>query len=125
MAGVDNGKLVTQAEATCKVEDELGVGTGLAARLDHPLPQLHVRLGLGTNLEAYLERLTLEWAGHGEHHVGQLGCRVHKKVGVNVEVERGQGLAPSLAVGVGKEKIGAEPDERTYGVGLLFEDASV
>src|SRR5712691_13137365 len=91
----------TQTKAARQVEDDLGIGTGLPTRLDHPRPQLHQRLRLRTHLEANLERLALEGAGNREHDVGQLGCRVHEQVGMDVEVERRQSLAPTLAVSVG------------------------
>jgi hypothetical protein len=61
---------------------------------------LHQRLRLLTHLEANLECLTFEGAGNRQHHVGQFGGRVHEEVGVDIEVERRQGLAPAPAIGV-------------------------
>src|SRR6266566_2655576 len=115
----------TQTKAACQVEDDLGIGTGLTTRLDHLRPQLHQRLGLGTPLEANLERLALEGAGNREHDVGQLGCWVHEQVGMDIEVERCQGLAPSSAVRVGEEQVGAEPDKSSHWVGSLLQDRPV
>src|SRR6266571_4640055 len=78
----------TQTKAACQVKDDLGIGTGLTTRLDHLRPQLHQRLCLLTHLEADLERLALEGAGNREHDVSQLGCWIHEKIGMDIEVER-------------------------------------
>src|SRR6266568_6605602 len=115
----------TQTKTARQVEDDLGIGTSLLTRLDHPWPQLHQRLRLGTPLEANLERLALEGAGNREHDVGQLGSWVHEQVGMDIEVERCQGLAPSLAVSVGHEQVGAESDQSSHRVGPLLQDRPV
>ena len=41
---------------------------------------------------------------------------------MDIEVERRQRLAPSQAIGVGQEQIGAEPDEPSHRVWLLLQD---
>src|SRR6266567_6365270 len=115
----------TETKAARQVEDDLGIGTGLTTRLDHSRPQLHQRLRLCTHLEANLERLALEGAGNREHDVGQLGSWVHEQVGMDIEVERCQGLAPSLAVSIGDEQVGAEPDQSSHRVGPLLQDRPV
>ena len=75
-------------------------------------PQLDQRLRLRADLEADLQRLALEGGGDRQHHVGQLGGGVHEQVGVGVEVERGQRLAPVPDVGMGQQHVGAEADQR-------------
>src|SRR6266568_9128088 len=45
----------TETKTARQVEDDLGIGTDLTTRLDHPRPQLHQRLGLRTPLESNLE----------------------------------------------------------------------
>ena len=64
----------------------------------------------GADLEADLQRLALEGRGDRQHHVGQLGGGVHEQVGVGVEIERRQRLAPVQAVGMGHQHVGAEAD---------------
>src|SRR6266568_8018144 len=44
---------------------------------------------------------------------------------MDIEVERRQGLAPSPAVSVGDEQVGAEPDESSHWVGPLLQDRPV
>jgi hypothetical protein len=64
-------------------------------------------------------------AGNRQHNVGQFGSRAHEEVGVDRELERRQGLAPTMAGGVREKQIGAEADQSTHRVWLLIQDPPV
>ena len=102
----------------------------LVAQLQHPhivpvftaggddgLTQLDQRLRLRAHLEADSEGLGLERAGDWKHDIGQLGGRVHEQIGVDVEVQSRQGFAPTPAIGVREQQVGAESHQSAHPVG--------
>ena len=108
-----------------QLEDDLGVGAGLAARCDHRLAQLEQRLCLGTDLEADLESLTLESTGSWKDDIGQFSSWVHKQVTVDIEIERCQGFTPAPAVGMREQQVGAKADQPVDCIRLFLQDAAI
>ena len=94
-------------------------------RLSHALAQLNKRLRLGTHLESKLEGLPFQGTRDRQDHIGQFGSRVHKEVGMNVEVKRCQGLTSTVDVGVCQEQIGAETHQSAHAIGLLLQNAPI
>jgi hypothetical protein len=111
-----------------KVEHDLQVRAGLAARRDERLPQLDERLRLLAVLEADLQGLGLERRRHGQHDVGELGRRGHEQVGLDEEVQAAQCLAAAGAVAVRHHHVAAEahqcldPPVEDGGVEVLSSD---
>ena len=89
------------------------------------LAELHQRLGLGADLEAEAQRLPLEAGGDRQHDVGELGCRVHEQVGVNVEIQRRERAPPAQRVGKCEQQVRAEPHEPAHGVGFALQHRAV
>ena len=63
--------------------------------------------------------------GDRQHDVGELGRRVHEQVGMGVEIQRRQRLAPAPAVGMGQQHVGAEADQAAHGVRLALQDRAI
>ena len=114
-----------EAEAGGEVEDDVGIRARLAGRRHDRRAQLDQRLRLRADLEADLQRLALEGRGDRQHHVGQLGGRVHEQIGMGVEVQRLERLAPVSAVGMGQQHVGAEADHGAHGVGRPLQNRPV
>ena len=108
-------EMLAQSKPDREIEDDVGVGPGRAGRRRDRLAELHQRLGLGADLEAKAQRLPLEAGGDRQHNVGELGCRVHEQIGVNVEIQRRECSPP--AEGVGKCEQQFEPNPTNPRIG--------
>ena len=88
----------------------------LTARWHDRRAQLDQRLCLLADLETDLQSLTLEGGGNRQHDIGHLGRRVHEQIRMGVDIQRGQRLAPTNAVGMGQQHVRAEADNGADGV---------
>jgi hypothetical protein len=104
-------ELLAEPEAGGQLEDDLQVGTGLAARRYQGVAQLDESLRLLAHPEADHEGLGLERAGHWKHEVGLLGSRTHEEIGMDEEVQCGQRVPYPGAVAVGHGQVGSEVEQ--------------
>ena len=118
-------ELRAEAEARGEIEDDVGVRARLAGRRHDRRAKLDQRLRLLADLEADLQRLALEGGGDRQHHVGEFGGRVHEQIGVGVEFQRRERLAPVSAVGMGQQHVRAEADQGADRVRLALQDGPV
>ena len=114
-----------EAEAGGEVEDDVGIRARFAGRRHDRRAKLDQRLRLLADLEADLQPLALEGRGDRQHHIGQLGGGVHEQVGMRVEVQRLERLAPMPAVGMGQQHVRAEADHGADGVRRPLENRPV
>jgi hypothetical protein len=117
--------VLRETEPGGKVEDDVGIGTSLAWRRRDRRTQLDQELRLGADLEAHLERLALEARRDGQHDIGQLRCGIHEQVGMGVKFQCLERLAPSSAIGVRQQHIGAEADGGAHRMRFLFANGAV
>jgi hypothetical protein len=80
VGGVDVAfpELLGETETGSKVEDDVGIRTGVARRRDDRRAQLDQRLRLLADLETNFERLPLKGRRNRQDHIGELGGRVHE-----------------------------------------------
>ena len=66
-----------------------------------------------------------EGRGDRQYNVGQLGGRVHEEIGVGVEFQCLESLAPVPAVGMRQQHVGAEADHGAHRIGLPLKNGLV